>query len=252
MQCREQVKSAAEIGVKEMSAGNTQRAEKTRMKKIFLHLGLALALVSAWHAVAFADIDWVNTNRGCGSNAVYYVGEEIRIDFYVDWAIWFQGWEVIVYDAGGSRVDRRSGVLLPFFYYRGTFYVKVREGQRLGEWQIYIKSDYTHSHTCYIMTADGPARSYSSRSLPSGQSHLWKLSLTSGAYYTIVLGCESTGNKFRIEILDGNMRLIRSTEGWCAYYNQPLTVSFAGASGSNHYVRVTAASGSGQYHLRGF
>lgn len=193
----------------------------------------------------------VETDRGCGSEAVYFTGETVQIDFFVEWMIWFQRVTMTVYDAQGNEVLRATGLLPPFLNGRGTRFLRLDDLRPRGRWRavLYVNWGFgSHRLTCDFTVADAALSPPDSptRFLQKGQSHLWQLQTVPGISYTAVLFCDA-GNDFDLFLLDRNLNPIRSSVA----FGCPDVITFT-ATDSSYYLRVVAASGSGWYGLRVF
>jgi len=209
---------------------------------------LAVFLFSAlWNVPAWANVS-VGTDRGCGSPAVYFSGETVRVDLFVGWIVWFQNWSLTVYDADGNIVTRRSGTLLPFFYIDSSIFVRLDPGRPTGRWRAVVWSGFWGRATCSFVVADASLLppSSPSRFISKGESHLWQLQVVPGISYTAVLFCDP-GNDFDLFLLDRNLNTIQSSVA----VGCPDVITFT-ASDSIYYLRVFAASGSGFYGLQVF
>lgn len=220
-----------------------------RLKSSLFSLLAVLLFSALWSVSALAD--GVNTNRGCGSSTVFFTGESVAITFWVNWTIWFQSWSLSVYDAQGNTITSRSGTLLPFFGTRQQIYVSASSSRPRGGWRAVLRVNWGYGSgrdTCDFTVADESLSAPSSptRFINKGESHLYRLSTSSGTSYTATLPC-TFGNDFDLYLLDRYLNTVRSSTAMGC----PDAIFFT-ATDSLYYLKVVAASGSGWYQLRVF
>lgn len=219
-------------------------------KYFLLSLLAALLFSTLWSLPALAD--GVNTDRSCGSSAVFFTGETVAITFWVNWTFWFQSWSLTVYDASGDTITSRSGTLLPLFGIPPeTIHVSASSSRPRGQWSAVLRVSWglgSGRHTCSFTVADESFSSPNSRTrfINKGESHLYRLSTNPGTSYTATLIC-NFGNDFDLYLLDRNLSQIRSSTA----YGCPDAIFFT-ASDSVYYLKVVAASGSDWYQLQVF
>lgn len=209
---------------------------------------LAIVLVGStiWSLPALASHS-VATDRGCGTDVTFYLGETVQINYYIPSTWWLlgQNWSLTVYDGSGNEVTRWTGWLPPFFYRRSSIYPTVTSNYNQGSWQAVLWTSWYGTTDCTFTTANLRASSTGTTDsyyLSSGQSHLHRLELSSGYNYTVTVVCG--GADFDLYLYNRSMQQVDSQTGsGCTE-----SISFY-ASDWLYFVRVKAYSGGAWYRL---